>query len=392
MRYIKFDNLLPFFLLFLLVFDLHLIGGFGSAIITFLTCSLMIFMSPDKYIVNANKIFNFFLLFLVSYLFLLSYVAFRVLLDGVSEISFLLTMGKATLILLATLCYLIVFYNSDLKRNLINIFFCNACVCLVFGTFPEYKSLLSSFQYGGDSVELIGNNEYRNAFLAGSGYFGMSSLYGLAFAVVLKIIIDDKNHSFLKLLVIALAGLFAGRVALICYFIAILYYVFVKFNLRVSLFSLFSLFIFIFILNFFPVFEGVKYWFSEMFVDNNLSQSESFSQFSDTFSLPSSELTLLFGDGLYGNSEKYYGGSDSGYIRNIYFGGLFYLVFLIGSFFLISYGVRKILYIYVLIFISLFLHLKGVFIFNNPGFFGVFLTSCIILFKDRNDFNLAGKF
>lgn len=72
-------------------------------------------------------------------------------------------------------------------------------------------------------------------------------------------------------------------------------------------------------MNFFPVFEDVKYWLSEMFVDNNLSQSESFSQFSETFSLPSSELTLLFGDGLYGNSEEYYGGSDSGYIRNIYF-------------------------------------------------------------------------
>ena len=140
------------------------------------------------------------------------------------------------------------------------------------------------------------------------------------------------------------------------------------------------------------MFEDVKYWLSEMFVDNDLSQSESFSQFSETFSLPSSELTLLFGDGLYGNSEQYYGGSDSGYIRNIYFGGLFYLIFSLGAFFLISYNVRKILYIYVLIFISLFLHLKGVFIFNNPGFFGVFLTSCIILFKDRNDFNLVGKF
>lgn len=392
MWYVRFDSLLPFLLLFLLVFDLHLIGGFGSAIITFLVCFLIILVNPSKYIVNANKIFNFFFLFLVSYIFLLFYVAFRVLLNGVSEVSFLFTMSKATLILLATLCYLIVFYNSDLKRNLINIFFFNACICLVFGTFSEYKTLLSLFQYGGDSVELIGNNEYRNAFLAGSGYFGISSLYGLVFAIVLKIIIDDKNHNFFKLLVIALAGLFAGRVALICYLIAILYYVFLKFNLRVSLFSLFSLFIFIFILNFFPVFEDVKYWLSEMFVDNNLSQSESFSQFSETFSLPSSELTLLFGDGLYGNSEEYYGGSDSGYIRNIYFGGVFYLFFLLGAFFLISYNIRKILYIYVLIFISLFLHLKGVFIFNNPGFFGVFLTSCIILFKDRNDSNLVGEF
>lgn len=149
------------------------------------------------------------------------------LLNGVSEVSFLFTMSKATLILLATLNNLFdSFCNSDLKRNLINIFFFNACICLVFGTFSEYKTLLSLFQYGGDSVELIGNNEYRNAFLAGSGYFGISSLYGLVFAIVLKIIIDDKNHNFFKLLVIALAGLFAGRVALICYLIAILYYVF----------------------------------------------------------------------------------------------------------------------------------------------------------------------
>ncbi len=390
MQIVKFKNLSAFLLLFLLVFDLHIFGGVGSAIITLFFCFFLVISNPRKYIENATKVINFFYLFLMLYIVLLVFVCLRVLLSGISEYSFLLTMSKATSILIATVLYLIVYYDSNLKKNIMNIFFVNACICLIFGTFHEYKDLISIFQYGGDSVELIGSNEYRNAFLAGSGYFGMSSLYGLAFAILLKISIDDKSHNYLKLLIIALAGLFAGRIALICYLIAIVYYVFIKFNIRVALFSFMSLVVFIFILNFFPVFEGVKYWFYEMFVDNSVSQSESVGQFAETFSLPSSSLTMIFGDGLYGDSEKYYGGSDSGYIRNIYFGGLVYLFLLLTAFFSISYGVRKILYIYVLIFISLLLHVKGVFIINNPGFIGVFLISCIIIFKDNNS-NLKGQ-
>lgn len=389
MSYIRFKNVGAFLLLFLVIFDLNFLGGFGSAIFTLFVCLFLILINPRKYIDNAHRVIGFFNIFIFLYIFLLLYVCTRIIFTGVGEYSFLLTMGKATSILIATILYLIVYYDSDLKKNMMNVFFINAIICLIFGTFPDIKFLIEIFQYGGEQVELIGNNEYRNAFLAGSGYFGISSLYGLAFAILLKITVEKKGYNFLKLLIIALAGLLAGRVALVCYLIAIIYYVFIKFNVKVAFISFVSLFAFMIILNNFTAFEGVKYWFYEMFIDNDISKSESVDQFVETFFLPSNELTMLFGDGLYGNSNQYYGGSDSGYIRNIYFGGLFYLILLLLTFFSIVYNIKKILYIYILIIISLFLHVKGVFIVNNPGFLGVFLISCIILFKDRQN-NLKG--
>lgn len=386
-------NFLPFITLFWLVFDLKLIGSLGSAFLTLIICLFIFLLKPMKYYGDLKDLLNFFSYFIVLYIILLIYVFTRVIFDGASDISYLLTMLKTTLILLSTLLYIVVFYRSDIKNNFINIFFLNACICLFFGTFSDYKFYLLPFQYGGEAAsEFLGSNPFRNAFLSGSGYFGISSLYGLAFAFCLKIVIDanQKNKfDYFKLLIIAIAGLFAGRIALICYLIAILYFVLIKANLRILLFSLISFSVFVLVINTVPAFEGVKTWFDEMFFNKSIQKSESFSQFKDTFSIPDSQFTLFLGDAKYGDSISYYGGSDSGFIRNIYFGGLVYLLLLLATFFSIIYRVKNIFYIYVFIFISLFLHFKGVFIFNNPGFFGVFLIFSIYLFREEKDKILA---
>lgn len=383
MLVIRNNNFLAFVTLFWLIFDIKLIGSLGSSFLTLLICSFLIVVNPRKYYENVKNVLSCFSWFFIFYLVLFLYVLIRVTVDGASDLSYLLTMSKTTLILISAISYLFVFYNSDIKNNFINVFFVNACICLFFGTFPENKKFLTPFQYGGDEVsELLGSNEYRNAFLSGSGYFGISSLYGLAFAFCLKLVVDSKRKiDYFKLLIIGIAGLFAGRVALVCYGIAILYFVIVKKNLKILFFSIFSFFIFIFIINTVPSFEGVKLWFDEMFFNKSIGNSESFSQFKETFLIPNNTITLMFGDARYGSATSYYGGSDSGYIRNIFFGGLFYLFILMSTFLFLVYKVRNFLYIYLFVFISLFLHFKGVFIFNNPGFFGVFLIVCIYFYK-----------
>lgn len=381
-------NFFSFITLFWLVFDLKLIGSLGSAFLTLTFCLGILILNPKKYYSNISNVLDCFGYFILSYLIFLIYIFLRVVISGADEINYLLTTLKTTLILIAAFFYVIVFYESDIKSNFINIFFLNSCICLFFGIYTELKVYLEPFQYGADEVsELLGSNPFRNSFLAGSGYFGISSLYGLAFAFCLKLIIDDKeknNFNYLKLLLIAIAGIFAGRVALVCYFIAILYFLFIKVEFKVLVSALFSCFLFIFLINSIVAFEGVKIWFDEMFFNNSINQSESVSQFKDSFDLPINELTLLFGDAKYGSSTSYYGGSDSGYIRNIYFGGVVYLLILLSSFFLIFYKVRKNLYIYVFLSICLFLHLKGVFIFNNPGFWGVILLVCTYFHKEKN--------
>lgn len=307
------------------------------------------------------------------------------LFSSLDDFSYLLTMLKSTSILIAATFFLIVFGSANLSKNLLNVFFVSSLICIFFGTIPEFKFILYPFKYGDDiGNSLIGSSEYRDAFLAGSSYFGISSLYGLSFAYFIYFCLKEKStHNYLKLLVIAIAGILAGRVALVCYLISIIYFFIIKRNIKILLFSILSMFIFIFILNYFTAFEEAKIWFDEMFSAEGGGESESVSQFKSVLALPESEYTLIFGDAKYGNSESYYGGSDSGFLRNIFFGGFVYLFFLVFSFFLIFFKNIRNTFIYLLIVICFVLHFKGVFIFNNPGFFGVLLTICFVLYKEK---------
>lgn len=381
------NKFLSFIALFLLIFDLKLVGSLGSASLTFILCSLIFVLNPKKYLSNMRNVTSCFSMFLFLFLILILYVCIRILFSGAEDLSYLLTMSKTTLILISSLMYFIVFYKADFENDFINVFFINACICLFFGSFYELKDYLIVFQYGGeDTNELLGANPYRNAFLAGSGFFGISSLYAVAFTFCLKFIIDSEEKrafNYVKLLVIAIAGMFAGRVALVCYLLAILYFSFIKINVKILLFSIFSIVAFLFIINNFPIFDGVKVWFDEMFLNKGVNNSESVSDFKKTFIFPANETTLIFGDAKYAINGKYYGGSDSGYIRNIYFGGFAFLFLMLFSFFSMFKKVSDFTFIYLIIFIILFLHFKGAFIFNNPGFFGVVSVICIYFYKKK---------
>lgn len=379
-------NFFAFILMFFLVFDLKLIGSIGSALITFSICFFIIVINHKKYYIYLQNIFNIYWFFFFTYFFLILYVFLRFLFSSMDDYSYVLTTLKTTLVLISTLAYLVVFNQSNLKKNLFNIFFINACICLFLGTFPELKFLIYPFKYGDDpSTSLIGESEYRDAVLAGSSYFGVSSLFGLVFAFCLKLSLESgKLFDYIKLIVIAFAGILLGRIALLCYLISMLYFFIVKKNIKVLLLSIITFAICITVLNTFPALENAKIWIFEMFLDNGVGNSESVNQLKNMIYLPENQLSLLFGDARYGSSDSYYGGTDSGYIRNILFGGISFLMILMISFLSIFHKNIKNSFTWLIIFLCMFLHFKGVFIFNNPGFFGILLIVVFILNQKKS--------
>lgn len=380
-----FYNFFAFILLFLLVFDLKILGSVGSAFITFLVCFTSFFINFTKYYTDLNDFFRNYIVFFFLFAFMVFYVFLRFLFSPMDDYSYLLTTLKTIMVLLATTFYLIVFKDTNLSKNLFNIFFLNACICLFLGSLPEYKFLIYPFKYGEDpEISLIGSSEYRDAVLAGSSYFGVSALFGLTFAFFLRIcLIEKKAINYFKLIVIAISGLLLGRVALVCYLIALVYFFIIKKSIKVLIFSILSIFIFVFILNSFPVFESARIWFFEMFTGGGVGKSESASQLKEMIFLPEDQYSLIFGDARYGSSDSYYGGSDSGYIRNILFGGFIFLIILLLAFFSIFIKSIKNSFTWLMLVLCLLLHFKGVFIFNNPGFLGVVLTISFIFMNSR---------
>ncbi|ALV74310.1 hypothetical protein [Acinetobacter johnsonii] len=381
-------NIFAFVLMFFLIFDLKLIGSIGSALITLIFCFIALIVGFKRYNGNIVDVVKKYKNFLFFYLCMILYVFLRFLFSSMDDYSYVLTTLKTTLVLLSTLAYLMVFNDSNLKNIFFNIFFLNGLICLFLGTFPDFKFLIYPFKYGDDpSLSLIGASEYRDAVLAGSSYFGVASLFGLAFAFCLKISLQSgKIVDYVKLIVIAFAGLLLGRVALLCYLLSIIYFFVIKKSVKVLFLSVATLAIFFIMLNSLPVMENAKIWLFEMFLGDGISNSESVDQFKNMIYLPDDQFSLLFGDARYGSSDSYYGGTDSGYIRNILFGGLFFLLILLMSFFSIFFKNINNSFVWLIIILCMLLHFKGIFIFNNPGFFGVVLIVYYIIFKNNRGY------
>lgn len=379
--------------MFFLVFDLRIFGFFGSAFIVLFFSLIYFILNSRDFISRLEKVVSCFSLFLILFLIYLIFVSFRVYVDMAQDVSYWLSAMKSLVILLATLFYLAIFYKSNIILNIVNVFFVNALVCIFFGTFPDNKFIISYFQYpttiGGN--ELIGMNEYRNAFLSGSGYFGVASLYSLVVPIVLYYIFLNKNFfNFVKLFFVLIAGVLAGRIALVAYFISFVLFSF--FKRKISLILVFFTFTFLgyMALDNLVYFEDANAWISELYKSEKLSDSTTIQDLKQMLYVPT-ELTLLFGDGRY-KSEfgGYYGSTDIGYMRNILFGGLGFVLILLLCFISIFYKVRKNSIVYILIIISLFLHFKGVFILNNPGFLPIILSFVFYLYI-KNKFFFDSK-
>lgn len=379
--------------MFFLVFDLRIFGFLGSAFVVLFFSLIYFILNSREFIFRLEKVVSCFSLFLILFLVYLIFVSLRVYVDMAQDISYWLSAMKSLVILLATLFYLAIFYNSNIILNIVNVFFVNALVCIFFGTFPDYKFIISYFQYpttmGGN--ELIGMSEYRNAFLSGSGYFGIAALYSLVVPMVLYyIFLNKKIFNFVKLFFVLIAGVLAGRIALVTYFISFVLFSFLK--RKISLIFIFFAFTFLgyIALENLVYFESANAWISELYKSEKLSDSTTIQDLKQMLYIPT-ELTFLFGDGRY-ESEfgGYYGATDIGYMRNILFGGLGFVLILLLCFISIFHKVEKNSIIYILIVISLFLHFKGVFIFNNPGFFPIVLSFVFYLYI-KNKFILDSK-
>ncbi|RSO33701.1 hypothetical protein EA763_11435 [Acinetobacter lactucae] len=382
-------SLLSLLSLFFLTFDLKVAGFIGSAFISFFISMGCFFVRPHLFFKNLGKIFKCFSYFFVLYIFFLIFIFLRILISG-DDYSYLLTTLKTTFILIATVFYLASLKKDNLFKNFLIIFFINALVCIFFGTFPEYKLILNYVQYSTTegSNDLIGMNEYRNAFLAGSGYFGIASLYCLISPVLIYYMYINNNLLIrFKFILIMAAGVLAGRVTLLCYGISFLLFGVYYRKLNILILFLFFIVLGYFLLNYLPFLEDVNAWISELYSQDDINDSGTIQQLKSMFYFPS-EFTLLWGDGKYeAPNGAYYGNTDVGYMRNILFGGVGFLLLLLANFFSIFSNVKFNFLILGVIFISLLLHFKGVFIFNNPGFFPIILSIVYSIYLS----NIGGK-
>lgn len=361
-------NILSYFCLFLLLFDLQipLIKGVGSAPVSALISLYIISRKAEKG--NLGKVLYTYRYLVLIYILILLYVLLRIFFNGAEEPSYIASSLKTTAIMLATLLYISAFPQQELFKKLINIFFTNGAIALFVGTFQEYQYIIDFFKAG--TTELIGYTPYRNAFLAGSGYFGIGAAYGLALPFFLVYTLETKKYyslsEILKFSIIFLSGIFAARTVFLCVFIAIFYLIFVKRKISIMFYSLIVLILGYFVINL-EIFLPHKMWLLEFFQSGTETSSINI-LLSEHLKLPTRAVTYIFGDAYYISSDGgYYQGTDIGYMRNLYFGGIIFILLVLFIPLSLYWVNKSTMMLFLIIPVCLLLHFKGVFLYNSPA-------------------------
>jgi hypothetical protein len=352
--------------LFLLVFDLAIpgIGRIGSAPLSAVISIVWILTrgANEVGVIKTSKG----LVFVYAAIFF--QVALRLLFSLGEEMSFFFSSAKSLVILISALLYVKAFLCKDTGRQIVNIFVLNAVICLVAGTYTPLLDIVYKFKAGGDLDP--GFIPYRNAFLSGSGYYGIGAPYAVVFLLSMVLLLNfsgKKNlFEYFKIMLIAIAGMLAARTMFVGIAFGFAYVLWRRPLFTVPAIALLA--VAIVVLLSFDQTAQYSDWMFEMFIND--SSSGSGSQSTDhlmTMYFVPEPMTLLFGDGRYSEGDLYYMETDAGYMRHMLFGGLPIML----SVLLIPVVLAKIsrsiafgLFIVPLVYI---LHVKGNFIYNSPA-------------------------
>ncbi|MFQ2917728.1 hypothetical protein ACK3YF_00615 [Aeromonas allosaccharophila] len=329
----------------------------------FISFSVLLMKNSDG-VVNAVKRFS--IPFFTIYFFVIFFVALRIFFSG--EQNYLFSIFKSFLIFFSAISYLAAFGGVRINDKLINIFFVNGVICLVAGSIPSVLEIVYLFKSG---VPVPGFIPYRDAFLAGSGYFGISSIYAIIILLCAhKLINEGLSLSFaIKFMVILVVGVLAGRTAFVGIVISFIYIASKSVKYSVIGFFLFTCIVVIILsVDAFSVYSSWVFEFVSL--DGNsvsLSRTSSTDELNTMYFMPNDGTTWLWGDGRYVDGEGYYMGTDAGYMRNLFFGGLPFVMAVIVYACLFAFKSKNYFFTFYVLPLVFALHYKGAFILNNPA-------------------------
>lgn len=361
--------LMKYIFVFLSLFDPQIPyapNGVGFSLLISLILFPLVIAAPlnttTLYLIKQGKPFCW--LFFMALIIILS----RVMLSQGQGFEFTLSWLKAFIVFLSSLLVFIVFFQSQKPIDLINAiifsFLANALINFIVGTFPEPFVFLELFRTVtiSDSLSL---NPYRNSFISGSGYFSIGTAYGI-FCLFYAYLLSKKNSliGVITFSIISITAIMAARTSLFAIFLA---------TILITLGSKKNLLYFAIPILLFP------------FLDSQLSNYYSWIQsFFNFYKDPSGQVIMndmyfwpglnifLYGQGDTNNGVFTY--TDSGYMKDILFGGIIFMLIKLTFVFVFFFKTYKKHFIFSFFFcISILIfQIKGAYIYNNAQGMAIF--------------------
>lgn len=241
-------------------------------------------------------------------------------------------------------------------------------LCLLIGIFL-FQSIFQIFAFFSPSlqsfVELFHSNttteiaqmysNNRGLALAGTVFFGLSTVYGLVFLFFFKKVIEQNKFTYIDVLsfiILFIGGFFTGRTFFVGVGVAFMYFICSSFSTIKKIKTVWRICVIvvlgsIIIWNALPYSQQVVIWNLLLYVfemvfnytnTGSLTTTSSSHLFNEMY-FPISLSTFCFGDGLYaGANGTYYLHTDAGYMRNILYMGVGGLMLLMGTDFFLVFG------------------------------------------------------
>jgi hypothetical protein len=372
--------------LFLVAFDPQVPfapNGIGFTFVTTLVLVPFVFLKLSNDVCGKDcflvkKTVPFIVLFLLAVFF----IFFRLIINGGDNIEFVLSWGKAFFVFLSCFFVFLLFYlNRSASIFIIDLFVVygfNSIINFVVGSYPENFQFLDAFRSKLISDNL-GANPYRNSFISGSGYYSIGTAYGLMVLLFSFYIGRSRSKNLIMgffFALSAISGFVAARTAFFAMGPALFYLFKARFFNFLWLSSLGSVLLFFLIR--LPAFQPYINWMLSFF---ELSGDRSADYLINYMYFWPGDSVALFGLGSVNDGRFTY--TDAGYMQDILFGGVFFLLIKMSFVFYFAYSFlsRYPLFVFFVIFSVLAFHFKGLFLYNNAQGMAAFYFICFYLWS-----------
>lgn len=332
-------------LLFMLIFGFRLPIIYNSAILALFISIFIIFFS---------KKLRFKILQLIKSRYIIRIFALLILLFSVSTLipifhnTYDFTTLKGLFGIFVTLMITFFVYVSisnrlnnktDILKYIIIVFFIQSLIQVLALMSPSFLSMIQYFQPQ-NAIEIAGSDYYqglRGLSLSTEQFFGLSGAYGLIIILYVKFMLDERRITTLNLIILLIlltSAFFVGRTVVIGLLFAILYFILYQGNAnKLKFIYKISMIIIIFS---FIIFNLLTSELQSLIIDVILPQvfdssssskaNNSLSRLYEMLSISIDEMTYIIGDGYYMKDGHYYMHTDSGYLRQLLYGGIFFIL------------------------------------------------------------------
>ncbi|MFV4844885.1 hypothetical protein ACNJKD_00120 [Edwardsiella tarda] len=398
---------------FFLINGFYIVQPFNSAMLVPFIAILGLVLFRQTFKVK-NVLFLTDFKFLLFFCFMVSYCLCISVFSGTYDFSYFKNFASQFVQLIiiissfAILSSLDKRFSFDIERIIVYGFVLQSIIQVLAFLYPSVADFVHLF-YDKDKVERLYVNYSggRGLALTGSPGWGISIGYAISFLLFTKAFLLNqkiKLSSIVIAITLVVGALFTGRSAFVGVFFSGIYYLlsgeaFLKKIKTVAMLLTLPVFIFLLLYIMFPSFSSLLidkvfpfvFEFYYKYKSTGEISTKSTDILYNMWNINVGVSDIIYGTGWFTNPQtnEYYFGTDVGYLRNLLYGGLFWMVALVIYQFLLFGDFKRLnkdrnikLFIFIFIFMLMLLEVKAMSIGYNKY---VFTVSVLLglSFKDR---------